>query len=96
MSEKVDRERVEMAVEFRIERAKRIQRQLMDVLRFYAEGLSVTLIAERLGLKDRHRVYFLLRVLELRDAKPPKCHARAGKLYGAKVPSIDEETFDAA
>lgn len=87
MSKGTDEERAIMALEFRIERTKRIRRQLDDVVRFWLEGLSVTLIAKRLNT-DRHRVYFLLRVLELRNGnfkRPP----RPGHQYGLEVPRID-------
>jgi len=88
MSESVDNERHEMAVEYRLERSKRIRRQMDDVVRLWVEGLTVTLIAQRMQV-ERHRVYFLLRVLELRDLKPPKRPPRPGHLYGLKVPAME-------
>ena len=95
MSETVDKERAEMSVEFRLERAKRIMRQEQDVLRLWLEGLSVTLIAQRLCCK-RDRVYFLLRVLQLCDgAKPGRGVKRPPKpgmgiLREMMVPTMEE------
>lgn len=90
MSKTVDIERAVMSVEFRHERAKRIRRQMDDVVRLWLEGLSVTLIAQRLNVK-RDRVYFILRALELKSGRV-KALWRHGHLYGLRVPAIDENT----
>lgn len=86
-----------MSIEFRVERTKRIRRQMDDVVRFWLEGLSVTLIAQRLSCR-RDRVYWLLRALELMDSvapgrpgvkrAPPKGYG-ARHLYSQRVPDID-------
>lgn len=79
----------------RLERSKRIRNQLNDVVRLWTEGLTVTLIAERLATNE-HRVYFCLRVLELTYARHGRLrHARPGHLYGLKVVPIDGDS-DAA
>ena len=91
MSESVDRERVEMSIEFRLERSKRIRRQLDDVTRLWLEGLSITLIAQRLGIVDRNRVYWCLRALQLVDSRALRASSRRkGQLYTLRVPDIDE------
>lgn len=90
MSQTVDIERRQMVVETRLERSKRIRQQLNDVVRLWLEGLTVTLMAERLGT-SKHRVYFLLRVLELNESPRGRLkYMRPGHLYGLKVPAIGD------
>jgi len=88
MSDSVDQERHEMAIENQLERTKLIRRQLDDVTRLWLEGLTVTLIAQRMCVQ-RDRVYFLLRVLELKPGKV-KAKWRPGHLYGLKVPPVED------
>lgn len=90
MSESDDELRKQMVVEVRLERSKAIRRQLDDVVRLWLEGLTVTLISQRLST-TKHRVYFLLRVLELIESDRGRLkYMRPGHLYGLKVPPIGD------
>lgn len=56
MSTRVDTERTEMAAESKVTRAKKRIAECMDVNRLTYEGLSVTLIGQRLGFsRDKVR-----------------------------------------
>lgn len=93
MSKSSDDERRELVVETRLERTKRIRRQLDDVVRLWLEGCTVTETATRLKLAT-HRVYFLRRVLEL-EQKGRLKYMRPGHLYAVSVPPIDGSGYGA-
>jgi hypothetical protein len=58
MSEREDAARTEMAAEAKLQRARQRISECMEVNRLTYEGLSVTLIAQRLGF-SRHKVRVL-------------------------------------
>lgn len=68
MSKSDDRERAEMALEQRIERAKVLLRELQAVLVAHVDGEQVSSTARRLGM-SRDRVYWMQRVLGLRSGR---------------------------
>lgn len=101
MSQSVDKERAEISVDFRIERSKRILRQMMAVQGLWLEGLPISDIARRLGMR-RDRVYWIQRALQLCDGEgkvgrgvkrpPAKTYrpSQPGHLYGLQVPPIGD------
>lgn len=99
--ENCEMERREISIDARNERAKRIRRQLDIAHGFWLEGLTVTLMAQRLGV-TKHRVYFLLRVLELRPVgrleylQTGESRRKRAHIYGAAVPPIGEWNGHAA
>lgn len=68
MSFTTDRERQEDALEQRVERAKRVMRDLQQVLNAYGGEESVSALARRLST-SRPRIHWLQRVLGLRDGR---------------------------
>ncbi len=79
LSAKVDAERAEMALEARVERAKRVLQLMQRVSTLTYEGVPVAEMARRL-LVDRVTLRFYQRVLGWRTTRPPK--SRRGTLYG--------------
>jgi hypothetical protein len=65
-----------------------------DAARLWLEGLTVTLIAKRLAA-SKHRVYFLLRVLQLKDTRVRRPVRPGTHVYSMRVPAFEEES-DAA
>jgi hypothetical protein len=86
VSESVDRERAEAARESAVARGKKRIEELMLVNRLTYEGLSVTLIAERMGGCKREKVRWLQRVLGWRAAQAEKWLQRTGKTWGDPIP----------